>query len=493
MNIPPCDFSTSVVFAGCGVLNGWNRLDFGASGAFTVAAPLSLFAPNRLNPELLPVAAGVSSGFGSAANGFGLGASVDAVLRDSSGFLRLPNKFDGVPAVSAEDLFSVVGRFANGLLGAELVVPKRLVEGAVDVALSDFCAVALKLNRFDAGAVAVAFGVPCALVPRPPKGLLCFGVSELLSLFCALEPKPPKMLFAGAGDCLGASSFCALAPNVNVLVCDAAGCAELPNPLNRPLVAGVLAVFEADVVEAPNVKGVDAGAGVLVAFGAPLVVPNMPLGAALEVPNIPPEGAALDVPNIPPEGAALDAPNMPPVGAALDVPNILPDGAALDVPNIPPEGVELVVPNMPPEGAELVVLFWPRPPKGFPCVEASLPNIDDPPKAGAGVFPLVAGAEFAFANGFAPPAVKLKPADDGGVGLKPVPWLLPPKAGKDELEKVLLGAAGCAGGKLLVAPPPKALLLPKPFAPLFAGAGAEAPKLKAFCCGAPKFALCERP
>jgi hypothetical protein len=121
--------------------------------------------------------------------------------------------------------------------------------------------------------------------------------------------------------------------------------------------------------------------------------------------------------------------------------------------------------------------------------------MDEPPDAGAGVLPLVAGAELAFAlaNGFAPPAVKLKPADEGGVGLKPVPWLLPPNAGKDELEKVLLGAAGCAGGKLLVAPPPKALLPPKPLAPLFAGAGAEAPKLKAFCCGAPKFALCERP
>jgi hypothetical protein len=76
------------------------------------------------------------------------------------------------------------------------------------------------------------------------------------------------------------------------------------------------------------------------------------------------------------------------------------------------------------------------------------------------------------------------------------PWLLPPNAGNDELEKVLLEAAGCAGGKLFVAPPPKALFPPKPpkaFAPPFAGAGAEAPKLKPFGCGAPKFALCDRP
>ena len=71
-------------------------------------------------------------------------------------------------------------------------------------------------------------------------------------------------------------------------------------------------MFWADVLGGPNVKGVDDAAEVLVAFGAPLVVPN-----------IPPEGAALEVPNMPPEGA----------------------------------GAEAEVPNMPPEGAELVVLF----------------------------------------------------------------------------------------------------------------------------------------
>jgi len=281
----------------------------------------------------------------------------------------------------------------------------------------------------------------------------------------------------------------------NVLGCEGAvDCVELPNPLKIPLVAGVLAVFEAVVVAAPNVKGVDAGAAVLVAFGAPLVVPNMPPGAALDVPNIPPEVAALDVPNIPPEEAAVDVPNIPPDdGAALDVPNMPPVGAALDDPNIPPVGAELVVPNIPPDEAALVVLFWPRPPKGLLCAWSLLPNMDDPPNAGAGVLPLVAGPELAVANGFAPPAVKLKPADEGGVGLKPVPWLLPPNAGKDEAAKLLLGAADCAGGKLLVAPPPKALPPPKPFAPLLAGAGVEAPKPKAFCCGAPKFALCDRP
>lgn len=110
---------------------------------------------------------------------------------------------------------------------------------------------------------------------------------------------------------------------------------------------------------------------------------------------------------------------------------------------------------------------------------------------------MVAGAEFAFAKGLdagvAPPAVKLKPVDDGG--WKAVLSLFAPKAGKEELLKVLLGAADCAGGKLLVVLPPKLLLAPKPpkpFVPLLAGAGAEAPKLKLFGCGAPKFALCAK-
>ena len=119
-------------------------------------------------------------------------------------------------------------------------------------------------------------------------------------------------------------------------------------------------------------NGVEAGADVAGAFGAPLVVPNRP-----------PEGAALEVPNIPPEGAALDVPNRPPDGAALEV-------------------------------------FCPSPPNGLLCVW-ELPNID-PPKAGAGVLPFVGAVEFAVANGFGPPAVKLKPADEGGWGLKPVAW-----------------------------------------------------------------------
>lgn len=69
-------------------------------------------------------------------------------------------------------------------------------------------------------------------------------------------------------------------------------------------------------------------------------------------------------------------------------------------------------------------------------------------------------------------------------------WLDAPKAGNDELLKVLLGAADWAGGKLLVAPPPNALLL-APNMPLVVPptAGADAPKLKLLGCAEPKFAL----
>jgi hypothetical protein len=187
------------------------------------------------------------------------------------------------------------------------------------------------------------------------------GVSAGASLFC---PNPPNMFVGAAAGALGVSACCP--KPLNRPFC--AGVADWVEPLKlkRPLVAGVLAVFWVDDVGAPNVKAVAAGAGVLVAFKAPLVVPNIP-----------------------------------------------PEGAALEVPNMPPEGVELDVPNMPPEGAALVVLFWPSPPKGLLCCWL-LPNIEAAPP-NAGVLPFVGGAlGVDCANGLLPPAVKLKSEDDGG-------------------------------------------------------------------------------
>jgi hypothetical protein len=92
--------------------------------------------------------------------------------------------------------------------------------------------------------------------------------------------------------------------------------------------------------------------------------------------------------------------------------------------------------------------------------------------------PFIDGAGAEAAKGLVPPVTKLKPAD-GGWGLKVLPVLLllpvalPPNEGNEELEKVLLGADGCVGGKLLVARPPKTPLNAPPF---WAGcAGCDAP------------------
>jgi hypothetical protein len=230
-----------------------------------------------------------------------------------------------------------------------------------------------------------------------------------------LAPKPLKRLF-----CAGAALFC-----------------PAPKPLNRLFAgAGVPAVCALELAGAPNVKGAAAGAGVLEALAAELVVPNMFV-----------------------------------------------------------EGVLLVVPKRPPEPAALDVLFCARPPNGL-LGGACEPNIEPPPKADVPLLlPFIAGALFPEPNMLLlPPALKLKSFADGGWGLKPVLWLPAPKAGKDELVKLLLGAADWAGGKLLVAPPPNALLLAPnmPFVLLFPPtAGADAPKLKLLACGAAKFALIE--
>jgi hypothetical protein len=157
----------------------------------------------------------------------------------------------------------------------------------------------------------------------------------------------------------------------------------------------------------------------------------------------------------------------------------------LALPNMLGWDAPLVVPNMlVGAAAELVVLVLWSPPKGL--LDGCAPKMEPPPpKLGAGAVPLV--AELEELKGLFP-AEKLKP-DEGGWGLKVVLWLPAPKAGNDEVVKELLGVEDCAGGKLLVAAPPNMGAPPVGAPPM----GAEAPKLKPpDCCGAPKFALCER-
>lgn len=242
----------------------------------------------------------------------------------------------------------------------------------------------------------------------------------------------------------------AAAPNMNGVDAGAgvlAGCAlevAAPNWKGEAAGAGVLAGCALEVAP-PKVKGVDAGAGVLATFAAELVVPNIF------------EGGALEVPNMLEDGAALAVPNMPPVLAELDV-----------------------------------LMFEPRPANGLLGVWLLKTEPPPPPNA-IELLPLPFMAGMLLApKGLLLPAVKLKSFAAGGWGLKPVLWLDAPKAGNDELLKVLLGAADWAGGKLLVAPPPKALL-PAPNMPLVVPptAGADAPKLKLLDGAEPKFALCE--
>ena len=353
------------------------------------------------------VAVGLLFVFASEEKRFPLGASADVLPFCSTGLRLLNGLLDSVVAVAGawgvdtglnRDGVAVVavavGRLAKGLpagaevgvnaLGAaevevnalgvaELEAPKRLDEGA-----SAFCGVALKLNKLDAGAVAVVLLVPCAVVPKPPKVLFFDGCADS-SLFCA--PKPLNRLL-GAG--VSADAFA-------------------PNPANRLLDAGVLAAGVADEV-APKVKDWGAGAGVLEAFGAGLEFPNMPL-----------EAAPLVAPNVLLCGALLVVPNMLPC-APLVVPNILLGGAPLVAPNMLLGGAPLVAPNMLVDGAALV-LFCPRPPKGLPC--GWVLKSDEPPNGGGAAAPLVEGAGVDAAKGLLPVAVfpvevKLKPADCGG-------------------------------------------------------------------------------
>jgi hypothetical protein len=289
-------------------------------------------------------------------------------------------------------------------------------------------------NMFVGGAVEVVLGFDCAFELKPNR--LLEGAVAVVVATSVAGALIPNRLFCGV-SCWTVLPFCALAPNpLKMLFCAGAALpCVVPNPPNVLLVAGVLAGCALELM-APKLKGVGAGAGVLMAFAAELVVPNMLFEGALMLP-----------------------------------PNILPVLGAL------------------------VVIFCERPANGL--LGTCELNIDAPPKAVGVLLPLVAGA-LLTAKGLLLPAVKLKSFTVGGWGLKPVLWLLAPKAGKDELTNELLGALDWAGGKLLVAPPPNALI-EAPNRPLVLlllllppTAGADAPKVKpGCCCGVPKLALCD--
>lgn len=317
-----------------------NRLDLSASGAFDASVVASwldsedvLFvgvAPNKLNPGLL---AGGCDGFARDVNMFDLGVS-DAVPVLCSGLLILLNRFGlGADATSSGSLIAakgllevgkavscalevccpklkgveavvVAGNDANELLaGADagvLDVPKKFVDGAMDVALLLLCALAPKLKRLGVGAVAVEPPWFCELVPMLKR--LGLGVS--CSVFCELDPKPGKRLLGA-----GAALFCV----------------EVPNPLKMLLGAGVLEVFWGAEDVAPKLKGVGAGAGVPDAFGVELVAPNMfDEGALLLVPNMPPVDAALVVfCDMPPNGLLDCCPPKPPNAGAGPLPLVM--------------------------------------------------------------------------------------------------------------------------------------------------------------------------
>lgn len=236
-------------------------------------------------------------------------------------------------------------------------------------------------------------------------------------------------------------------------------CAEAPTPPRRPLWEGVLALFWVKELAPPKVNGWDGVAGVVMEAGA----------AVPAVPNMPPVVELLAwFCERPPNGLLC---------CCNDVAGMVVEAGA----TVP------AAPNMPPV-VELLVWFCERPPNGLLCGGCA-PN---PPKAGAEPAPFIPGVEFNEVNGLLPPLVKLK-APVGGWGLKPELEVLPPKAGNEEVVKVLLAADDCAGGKLFATLPPNALLPPKstPLALLLVGAGAEAPKLKAAGWGVLKLVFCD--
>ena len=116
VNKPACCFSTSAVFAGCGVLKPpVKRLGLLAAGASDVAgfgvASLSLLcvAPKRLSLGVVAAA----GGFASVANGFALGVSAGAAAVCWEA-VTLPNSEGlGVAAGSSGSLIALKGLLAG--------------------------------------------------------------------------------------------------------------------------------------------------------------------------------------------------------------------------------------------------------------------------------------------------------------------------------------------------------------------------------------------
>lgn len=152
------------------------------------------------------------------------------------------------------------------LLDVGRVVLKRL--GAfvgADTLLLDVGRVVLKRLGTCAGAVVANPVDPSALVLILPSALFCAGC-EGASLLGVFDPWLNMLFCAGGADWVNPLNI--------LLVAGGAVWVGAPNPENRLLVAGVeLLVAEGALLL--NEKGVEAGAGALVSFGAALVVLNM--------------------------------------------------------------------------------------------------------------------------------------------------------------------------------------------------------------------------
>lgn len=295
------------------------------------------------------------------------------------------------------------------------------------------------------------------LAPKPLNGLLVAAAVQEAS-GCELAPKPLNMLVAGPGVLVAAP--CVLAPRklkpfdgagvlpdgpgvppmlwnrlpAGAAVLAASCCVLIPNPEKEVLagVVEVVALFWAAELMLPKRTGF--GAGVLsCAADAVGAKPNRLFAGADE------EGADARLEKRLLEGAVVVATLL----GALELrpPKRLVWGAALVPKRVLGAAVVEVLSFSPPKGV-LPGFGWEG---GILNIDAVKPEFPEPFIVGAGM-----GAPKALFVA----AVKLKPVE-GGCGWKPVVWPPPPKAGNDEVVKVLLAVDDWVGGKLLVASFPK--------------------------------------